>query len=163
ITPGSGLPVGLVNALVEGSPGEVWAGTAGGLARCREGRCEEDRRLHGTNVRAFAATRTEAGQPALWIGTKRGLLRLDGVAGPAPVLSPRFADPAALPDLSVRSLVETVSPEGERSLWVATDHGVARLRRGVWTRYDEQSGFPPGPVVKLVASRSPAGRPVVWA
>ena len=33
IAPGSGLPAGLVNALVEGSPGTVWAGTSGGLAR----------------------------------------------------------------------------------------------------------------------------------
>ena len=163
IAPGSGLPAGRVGSLVEGSPGTVWVGTTGGLARCREGRCEEERRLRGTNVRSLAATRTEAGRPALWIGTSRGLLRLDGVDGPTPALSPRFADPAVLPDLSVRALVETVSPEGERSLWVATEGGVARLRRGAWTRYDARSGFPAGPVVKLAASRSPAGRPVVWA
>src|SRR3954463_16540686 len=163
IAPDSGLPAGRVGPLVDGSAGTVWVGTTGGLARCREGRCEEERRLRGTNVRGLAATRTEAGRPALWIGTDRGLLRLDGVDGPAPALSPRFAAPAVLPDLSIRDLVETVSPEGERSLWVATDDGVARPRRGGWHRYDAPTGFPAGPVVKLAASRSPEGRPGVWA
>jgi diguanylate cyclase (GGDEF)-like protein len=161
--PGSGLPSGLIGALAEGTPGTVWAGTSTGLARCRGDRCEEEKALRGTNVRSLAATRAEGGRPALWIGTERGLLRLDGIDGPAPVLSPRFADPAALPDLSIRGLVETVSPEGERALWVATDNGMACLRRGVWTRYDARSGFPAGPVVKLAASRSADGRPVVWA
>ncbi len=163
IAPGSGLPAGLVGALVEGSPGTVWAGTTTGLASCRGGRCEEEKALRGTNVRSLAATRTETGRPALWIGTSHGLLRLDGIDGPAPTLSSRFEDPAALPDLSIRGLAETVSPEGERALWVATDNGVACLRKGAWTRYDARSGFPAGPVVKLAASRSPEGRPVVWA
>ncbi len=82
---------------------------------------------------------------------------------PPPPSSPRFADPAALPDPSIRSVVETLSPEGSRALWIATDGGVARLRDGVWTRYDARSGFPGGAIVKLVASRSSRGRPVVWA
>ncbi|HEY0512936.1 MAG TPA: diguanylate cyclase [Thermoanaerobaculia bacterium] len=161
--PGSGVPAGLVGAMVEEDRSTIWVGTASGLARCREGRCAEEAALRGTNVRSLAVTRAEDGRPALWIGTDRGLLRLDGIDGPSPTLSGRFEDQRVLPDLSIRSLAETVSPEGERSLWVATDGGVARLRNGEWTRYDARSGFPAGPVVKLVASRSPGGRPIVWA
>lgn len=161
--PGSGLPAGLVGALVEGSQGTLWVGTTTGLARCRGGHCVEVKALRGANVRALALTRAADGRTALWIGIRGGLLRLDGIDGPSPDLSPLFTDPAALPDLSVRGLAETVSPQGERALWIATDSGVARFRNGVWTRYDSHSGFPPGPVVTLRASRSRDGRPVVWA
>jgi diguanylate cyclase (GGDEF)-like protein len=161
--PGSGVPAGQVGALVEDRQGTLWVGTSGGLARCRDGRCAEEKALRGENVRALAVTRTQAGRPALWIGTSRGLLRLDGIDGPSPTLSPRFDDRAALPDLSIRSVAETVSPEGSRTLWVATDNGVARRRDGAWTRYEARSGFPPGPMVTLAVSHSAAGRPVVWA
>jgi diguanylate cyclase (GGDEF)-like protein len=160
---GAGLPAGLVAALAEGGRGTVWAGTSGGLARCRDDTCIEEKALRGMNIRALALTRTEAGRPALWIGTRVGLFRLDGIDGPTPTLSPPFADPAALPDLSIRALAETVSPGGAGSLWIATDSGVARFQKGVWTRYDSRSGFPAGPVVTLKASRSRDGRPVVWA
>ena len=161
--PGSGVPAGQVGALAEDGQGALWVGTSSGLARCRDDRCVEEKGLRGENVRGLAMTRTEAGRPALWIGTRRGLLRLDGIDGPSPTLSPRFDDRAALPDLSIRGVAETVSPEGSRTLWVATDNGVARLRNGVWTRYEASSGFPPGPMVKLAVSHSAAGRPVVWA
>jgi diguanylate cyclase (GGDEF)-like protein len=161
--PGSGVPAGQVGALVEDGQGALWVGTSGGLARCRDGHCAEEKALRGENVRALVVTRTEAGRPALWLGTSRGLLRLDGIDGPSPTLSPRFDDRAALPDLSIRGVAETVSPEGSRTLWVATDNGVARLRDGVWTRYEARSGFPPGPMVTLAVSHSAAGRPIVWA
>src|SRR5215218_9358558 len=147
--PGSGVPAGLVGALVEDGQGALWVGTSRGVARCRDDRCVEEKALRGENVRGLALTRTEAGRPALWIGTNRGLLRLDGIDSPSPTLSPRFDDRAALPDPSVRDLAETVAPGGAAILWVATDNGVARLRDGVWTRYDSSSGFPPGPIVKL--------------
>ena len=165
---GGGLPAGLVGALLEDGRGTIWAGTVKGLARCRDDLCVEETALKGVNVRALALTRTAAGRPALWIGTAKGLFRLDGIDGASPVLSPPFADLEALPDLSIRSLVETASPGGGRALWIATDNGVARYlegnqREGVWTRYDSRSGFPAGPVVTLGASRSPDGRTVVWA
>ncbi len=161
--PGSGVPAGVVGALVEDGQGTLWVGTSGGLGRCREDRCVEEKALHGESLRSLVLTRTEAGRPALWIGTSRGILRLDGIDRPSPTLSPRFDDRAALPDLSIRDLAETATPGGAPVLWVATDNGVARLRDGVWTRYDASSGFPPGPVVKLAVSRSPQGRPIVWA
>ncbi|HYX23699.1 MAG TPA: hypothetical protein VFC23_06055, partial [Thermoanaerobaculia bacterium] len=161
----SGVPAGLVASLietVEEGRSTVWVGTASGLGRCRGDACAEVPALHGLSVRALNATRTEEGRLALWIGTQRGLLRLDDAGGDRPLLSPLFDPPAVLPDRSVRSLAETVGRDGRRSLWVGTDGGLARLRDGVWTRYDPGSGFPPGPVVKLLASRSPEGEPIVW-
>ncbi|MFL6193204.1 MAG: diguanylate cyclase [Thermoanaerobaculia bacterium] len=159
---GAGLPAGLVQDMVEDDGGTVWVGSTG-LGRCHADRCSEVEALRGWTIRKLELTRADDGRPALWIGTSNGLLRLDGIDGPSPVLSPPFADPAVLPDLSIRGLAETVSADGVRSLWVATDAGVARLRQGRWTRYDAASGFPRGPVVKLLAARSAAGRPIVWA
>jgi len=160
--PGAGLPAGFVTSLVEDGQGTVWAGTSGGLARCRGGQCVEEKSLHGTGVLSLAVTRTREGRPALWIGTNRGLLRLEGDGGGSPSLSPLFADTAVLPSLSIRSLAETDSPAG-RSLWVGTDRGLARLRGNVWTRYDERLGFPISPVTSLVASRSEEGGLILWA
>ena len=160
--PGVDIPSGPVSALAEEDGRTIWVGTGRGLARCRDGRCAETKLLRGSSVRSLVVTRAAAGGPALWIGTDRGLLRLEGIDGASPTLSRRFADPAVLPSLSIRSLAETTSAEGV-SLWVGTDLGLARLRRGVWTRYDERVGFPGAAITAIAASRALDGRPVVWA
>ncbi|HEV7786719.1 MAG TPA: hypothetical protein VGQ28_15340, partial [Thermoanaerobaculia bacterium] len=162
----SGMPPGVVEVLtetVEGERGTLWAGTSQGLSRCRGDVCSEMTVLRGHTVRAVVPTRSEDGRLALWIGTSRGLLRLDDADTDHPRLSPLFADPAVLSNVSIRSLAETVGQDGRRSLWVGTELGVARLRDGVWTRYDRAPGFPPGPILKLVACRGAGGEPVVWA
>ncbi len=159
--PGRDMPSGAVSAIVEEDRRTVWVGTANGLARCRDGRCAETLALRGIVVRNLVVTRA-AGRPALWIGTNLGLFRLEGIDGPSPALSRRFADPAVLPSPSIRSLAETASADGV-ALWVGTDLGIARLQGNVWTRYDERSGLPPAPITAIVASRSLDGKPVVWA
>ncbi|HSS48864.1 MAG TPA: diguanylate cyclase [Thermoanaerobaculia bacterium] len=162
----SGIPPGVVEVLtetVEGETGTLWAGTSLGLSRCRGDVCTEMMALRGHTVRTLAPTRSEDGRLALWIGTGRGLLRLDDAGTDHPRLSPLFADPAVLPNVSIRSLAESVGKDGKRSLWVGSELGLARLRDGVWTRYDRSPGFPPGPIVKLVVCRQPGGEPIVWA
>ncbi|HEX7180546.1 MAG TPA: diguanylate cyclase [Thermoanaerobaculia bacterium] len=141
----------------------IWAGVSLGLLRCVEETCTPEKTLHGISVRAILPTRTKEGRPALWLGTDRGLLRLDGIDTPAPSLSPLFEDTNVLPDQSIRSLAETVTPGQGRSLWVGTDRGLALWRNGTWLRYDEASGFPTGSVAAIRPSRSPDGRSIVWA
>ncbi|MFY9823184.1 MAG: diguanylate cyclase [Thermoanaerobaculia bacterium] len=162
----SGIPPGLIEVLtetVEGNRSTLWVGTAQGLGRCRGEVCAEVAALRGHTVRVLVPTRSVDGHLAFWIGTNHGLLRLDDADSDRPLLSPLFADPTVLPDGLIRSLAETVGNGGTRSLWVATDLGVARLRNGTWTRYDQGSGFPKGPVIKLLTCRGPNGEPVVWA
>ncbi|HEV7507921.1 MAG TPA: diguanylate cyclase [Thermoanaerobaculia bacterium] len=162
----SGMPPGIVEALtetVEGERGTLWAGTSLGLSRCRGDVCTEMMALRGHTVRALAPTRSGDGRLALWIGTSRGLLRLDDADTDQPRLSPLFADPAVLPSASLRSLAETVGKDGRRSLWVGTDLGMVRLRDGIWARYDGDSGFPSGPILTFVVCRGADGEPVVWA
>ena len=109
--------------------------------------CSEITALHGTTVRSLAVIRSEDSGLGFWIGTNKGLLRLDGADGPRPLLSPLFNDLTALPDLSIRSLAETVGSDGEKSLWVATDRGVARLKAGAG----------------LATTRAPASRRARWS
>jgi diguanylate cyclase (GGDEF)-like protein len=162
----NGMPPGVVEVLtesVEGGRSTLWAGTSLGLARCRGDLCTEMAAVRGYTVRALAPTRSEDGRLALWIGTSRGLLRLDDAGTDHSRLSPLFDDPAVLPNLSIRSLAESVGKDGKRSLWVGTELGVARLRDGIWTRYDRTSGFPSGPILELVACHEADGTPFVWA
>jgi diguanylate cyclase (GGDEF)-like protein len=163
---GPGVPPGVIEVLtetVEGDRSLLWVGTAQGLARCRGDVCTEVTGLRGFTVRALGPTRSEDGRLALWIGTDRGLLRLDDAGTDRPVLSALFDDSSVLPDPSIRSLAETANKDGKHSLWLGTGRGVARLRDGTWTRYDQSPGFPSGSITKLLACRGSDGEPVVWA
>jgi diguanylate cyclase (GGDEF)-like protein len=142
----------------------IWAGTDQGLSRCSADGCAPVEMLRGTAVRTLLPTHSEDGRPALWVGTDRGLLRLDRPGAPQPVFaSILFNARNALVDDSVRSLAETASRDGSRSLWVGTDHGLSRRRGEVWMRYDTASGFPDVGVTALAPSRAADGKVVLWA
>lgn len=142
----------------------IWAGTNAGLSRCTEAGCAPVEVMSGIAVRAVCPTQSEDGRPALWVGTNRGLLRLDNLAAPQPIFaSLLFNHRNGLPDDSIRSLTETVSGDGVRSLWVGTDHGLSRRQGSVWVRYDASSGFPDDIVTALAAIRSPSGGTTLWA
>lgn len=163
----AGITDDKVHLLVEtthtGHP-EIWAGTNFGLSRCTDAGCSPVDELSGLSVRAVLPTQSEDGRPALWVGTNRGLLRLDDLSAPQPVFATLlFNHLNGLPDDSIRSLAETVSRDGRRSLWVGTDHGLSRRWGSVWMRYDTSSGFPDDVVTSLAASRSPSGDAVLWA
>src|SRR5206468_4332461 len=68
-----------------------------------------------------------------------------------------------LPDNWVWSLLETISPDGARSLWVGTNGGLARLENGKWTVYDMRSGLPNNQVISLQETTTPEGKRVLWA
>lgn len=154
----TGLGEKRVNALLEttGADGRdiLWVGTAeNGLLR-----------FDGENWTGFGPA---AGLPSaqvwslletdgaegrrLWIGTTAGpaTLRLsDG----------RIEVPPAAPRESVSSLLETVSPSGERTVWVGTyGGGLLRWSGGAWSRLGSAEGLPSLFVTDL--ARSPSGGP----
>ena len=163
----SGITDDKVRLLVETThtgQSTIWAGTNLGLSRCTNAGCVPIEAMSGLAVRSVLPTQSEDGRPALWVGTSRGLLRLDDLAAPQPVFaSLLFNHSNGLPDDSVRCLAETVSRDGRRSLWVGTDHGLSRRQGSVWVRYDASSGFPDVVVTALAASRSASGDAVLWA
>jgi len=140
----------------------IWVATDKGVARCVAGSCDPVQATLGFSVRTLVPTRGENGRPAFWLATNKGLVRLDGIETTAPFLAPILFDHRnGLPGDSVRSLAVSVSPEGRHSLWVGTDQGLARLREGLWTRYDPGSGFPSAPIAALLPGRW-GGRTAVW-
>jgi len=141
----------------------VWVGTNLGVSRCEAEVCRPVPALWGLSVRTLVPTRDSAGRTALWAATEKGLVRLDGIETPEPFLAPLLFDHRnTLPDDSVRSLAESISADGRRSLWVGTDRGLSRLRDDRWTRYDSRAGFPTDSVSALLPGRQ-AGRQVLWA
>lgn len=161
-TEASGLPGNGVNILTEAA-GAVWVGTSRGLARCGGPGCRPVAATLGLSIRGILETRDEDGRPALWLGTNRGLVRLDRIDRPEPALAPVLFDHRnALPDASVLSLAESRSSGGASTLWVGTEKGLARLRAGVWTRYDAAMGFPGSKMTTLLPGRW-TGQPVMWA
>jgi len=155
--------VRLLFETTDGGHSTIWAGTTLGLSRCTERGCTPVDALRGLSVRTLLPAQSADGRPALWIGTDRGLLRLDDLAAPQPVFaSVLFNRRNGLADDSVRCLAETRSLDGTLSLWVGTDHGLSRRRDGRWTVYSAASGFPDAVVTTLAASRSPSGEPILW-
>jgi ligand-binding sensor domain-containing protein len=83
----------------------------------------------------FVYTMLQTRDGYLWLGTRRGLARFDGV---------RFVvyddlRPGQLRDSEVRTLAE----DDDGSLWIGTHGGgVTHLRKGVFTSYSTEDGLP---------------------
>ncbi len=118
LTTKDGLPSDIVYSMYEDSQGALWFGTRGGLARRRDGQWRVFTTQDGlsrdniTNIR-------EATGGGLWLGSASGLDFLDesGVRrnGPEEELAGR----------DVSGLV--LDLEDPKTLWVATDDGLARV------------------------------------
>lgn len=91
---------------------------------------ETDRGLPQNSVQAIAQTP----DGFLWVGTKEGLARFDGVE--FTVFHPN--DTPELPDQSITTL--SVAPDG--SLWIGTEGiGLVRMKHGVFTRFARDQGM----------------------
>lgn len=97
-----------------------------------------------TGVTALAAV-----DNALWVGTRRGLLRWD-FTGPTSTMVQRKD---GLPS----DVISAVAPDGTGGLWVMTTSGLARFSKGVW------STAPALPVGAFVAGLVQAYDGSLWA
>src|SRR5262249_49893442 len=68
-----------------------------------------------------------------------------------------------LPLKGIQNIVETIS-NGERTLWIGTMNGLARLRNGSWTTLDNRVGMPSNNWIRsLFKAGSESGRFTLWA
>ena len=188
---GSVAPSGLRNAngsapsvlsLARGADGDLWVGTyADGVYRMRDGRVRRHYGQHdglpSGHVRAISVD--AAG--TVWIGTQRGLVRIDGEQA-------RAADVPGLPQGLITALASIdgalwigsvegaavlrqgrvqrlpLEPLGGarsvfgfqalgRDVWISTDRGLHRVRDGRLARVGLEQGMPVDTVFQLVRDR----------
>lgn len=164
-TQNSKLPANQVRALIETRATDgssvVWVGTERGLVRI-EG---ESWRVYTTenselpNREVVTLAPSVEGHHALWIGTEDGLARLEDDNWRV-----YRATDSALPHRAVYALLETVSPQSGKCLWVGTNGGgLARFEGGVWTTFDTtNAGLPSNNVRSLLETRYNRSNSILW-
>lgn len=142
-----GLPDSSVHAVAQ-VDGDLYAGTALGLARYRSGRWEP---IYGQErITAIKAT-GPPGRRTLWVGTLGGLARFEGGRWTL------FDQGRDLRNNRITDVVEARGPSGRPAVWVTTDGGgLSCLDQGRWHHF----GPPDGPAPSLhtaLETSSPAG------
>ena len=130
----SGLPQHTIVDLQIDARGFVWAATQDGPARYN-GHEWETVPLPGSMRSNYARVMRLSKRGGLWIGSFDGglaYLRPDGTWL-------TYGTREGLPSNRIRGLLET--PDG-KTLWIATDRGLARLENGKFRTYADDSGLP---------------------
>lgn len=155
------LPEKNVFAILEteeaGAGDAIWFGTyGGGLARWSGGTWSTLNRVGGrplTAVRSLAEIRESDGSKALWVGTfRQGLFRL---------WRKRWEQVPVPPALARAEWRQFLEMDGQ--VWAATSEGLARRDGSRWTVWTTADGLPHHDVMRLLATRDVAGRPILWA
>src|SRR5262245_18434632 len=137
-----GLPHRAVNDLLETRDHQYWIATNGGLVQ-----------MATIPGRRFIAVSIEDADPlarvtrvlhegrdgTIWIGTSKGLYRLDRSAG----LRPRPVDIGIPRDYPEQSIVSDLAETSDGTLWIATPSGLYHRRRdGTAARFTKRDGLP---------------------
>jgi len=149
-----------INALIETAEAGgavIWAATHGGgvvrLGRDQVTVFTEADGLPADRVWSLLETLGDDGTPVVWAGTESGLASLRAGAD-------RWQVEDDYPSSSVNSLLEITDDNALGGLWVGTyGAGVARLRKGRWSRLTTRSGLSSDFVTSLLAARRGSG---VW-
>lgn len=147
-----GKPNSLINnyvyAISQTGNGALWVATQGGLDRIVPAPGTADSigfdhyplQPEGMDVRStlgqlynfiYCITPSRHNEDVLWVGTKRGLHKVDIAAGKNAVLH-YTADAGALSQDYVRAILEPAGSE-DGSMWVATDNGLNHFEPGTGT------------------------------
>ena len=129
----------VIRAFHEDREGSLWVGMEGtGLARLTDGKVTPFGEADGLPSE-YAWTTYEDAAGALWVGTKRGLARLEG--GRFTVVTAPAARPGG--DALGTPIVLAMTGARDGGLWLGTDGaGIGLLARGAYTQWDVKSGLP---------------------
>ena len=133
------LPSNQVRAVLEGRDGTLWAGTARGLMRRKDGVATSLGEKDGL-PRDFVLSLLEASDGSLWVGTSNGAGHVQG-------------DKITALDLGKLDGAQDVfgmHEDEDGTLWFATDRGVVRLRDGALSIVGGRQGLPVDAVFQVV-------------
>jgi len=135
ITKRDGLPGDIVNALLTGKDGRVWAGARGGLALMRDG-CTGDapgvQQVFPREVGFTVVALAEGADGVVWVGTENGITRLLPDGG---IQHLTRAD--GLTDRGIFAL----AADRSGNIWAGTEAaGVMTIQSGGFTTFREQDG-----------------------
>jgi ligand-binding sensor domain-containing protein/two-component sensor histidine kinase len=136
------LPHSGVNDLLETRTGEYWVATDGGLVRFQpRGRPPFTVIVAGDDRRARITVLGEGRDGVIWVGTSRGLYRLDKPeTGRESLKAVDIGIPNEYPE---QRIIADVLEDSHGSLWVATPSGLyRRWRDGNAARYTRRDGLP---------------------
>ncbi|MCP3956555.1 MAG: hypothetical protein GY719_01750 [bacterium] len=142
-----GLPRGVVWTITEDLDGDLWFGTAGGLARLRSGAFETFTERDGLPARAVLCL-TVDDDGVLWVGTVAGLARYDGKG--ASEKSPRSETFTVVDDVP-RGEIYSILEDADGMLWLDCAQGLLRRYEGRWQKVLASERSVPG--VRLVLDR----------
>jgi signal transduction histidine kinase/DNA-binding response OmpR family regulator/ligand-binding sensor domain-containing protein len=117
---------------------------------------DETNGLPDKRANALLETRAPDGAQLIWIGTDKGLARVQGDQ------LTRFDAANGLPDNHVNSLAETKAVDGSSVLWVGTDNGLARFSQGAWQKFGKSEGLTAKIITSLLATTGERGQTVLW-
>jgi hypothetical protein len=118
----------VVQSLWEDRGGRLWIGTLASLYRYGHGKIEDltPPAVKGAPVWAIREDSTGA----VWVGTSRGLVKLEGDR-----VAEHHTTHDGLPDDDVKVIHESTAAPGQRVLWIGTSGGLARLVNGRFTAF----------------------------
>lgn len=139
-----GLSSDYVFSIGETPDGAIWAGTSRGLNRYQDGRFRHygpNEGITSPTVRAIHCDRSGT----LWIGTDAGAYRLEGDRFVAMLPSRRWS----------RTYVQAFAEAPDGTLYMGADGaGVALVKDGEVTVWNEENGLPDGHILSLLLDRS---------
>ncbi|HEY6527221.1 MAG TPA: EAL domain-containing protein [Cellvibrionaceae bacterium] len=121
--PSQGLPAQSVTLLAEGVPGEIWAGTAAGLAKWNGASFEPYTPLLNLPITALFSDRSHA----LWVGSGDTLFRLTSEGVESLPLN--------------QGSIHAITDDSFGNIWVGTSEGIARLHPGPVATFGKREGL----------------------
>lgn len=147
-TPANGLVSGNVRQLIPNQDGSLWIRTDHGIGHMRD---ETFTTVYTAEIGTTITSLRRATASRLWVGTNKGLIRLDAPASPQVDerwKQTRYDATDGLPTSIVRSLLF----DSKQSLWIGTSGGLARFDGTAFDTWTSNDGLSHNTVTALAES-----------